>query len=217
MPTKGQEDYLKIIFDENLKQNKITNKFISEELDIKAPSVTHMLQRLEMDGLIEKNDKLGFKLTLKGEEKTKILLSKHRLWELFLIEYLGYTWDEVHKDADLLEHVTSDNLFKKLNIFLKKPKRCPHGKPIYINDDNTNDLLEKKLSELQIGDVRKINVIEDSSKLLKYLSEKNINLNDTFKLISINEFDKSFTINLNNNNVTISHIAANKIYVKEIN
>lgn len=214
MPTRGQEDYLKIIFDENLKKNKITNKFISDELNIKAPSVTHMLQRLKTDELIIKDKNLGFKLTEKGEKKTKTLLSKHRLWELFLIEYLGYTWDEVHGDADLLEHVTSDNLFNKLNIFLKKPKRCPHGKPIYINDDTNQSLLELKLSDLKVNEQKSITVIEDSGELLKYLDEKNIDLNDEFKVININDFDKSITINIKDQNITISQLAASKIYVK---
>lgn len=214
MPTKGQEDYLKIIFEENLKKNKITNKFISDELDIKAPSVTNMLKRLELDNLVIKDKSFGFKLTEEGEFKTKLLLSKHRLWELFLIKYLGYSWDEVHEDADLLEHVTSMNLFNKLNKFLKMPKRCPHGKPIYINDKDAKNMLVTKLSDLKINDERKINVIEDSTELLKYLDNKKVKLNDKFKVIEIDEFDDSLTILINNEKVNISHLAALKIYVK---
>lgn len=214
MITKSQEDYLKIIFDENLKQNKITNKFISNSLNIKAPSVSNMLQKLINDSLIEKDELLGFSLTNKGKDLTKELLSKHRLWEVFLIDYLGYTWDEVHNDADKLEHVTSNELLIKLNEFLGKPKTCPHGKLIYINTDEKRTTLGNNLSELKVGYEGVINVIEDNKELLKYLDNKKIKLYDEFKIININKFDQSITLKVDEKDIIISNLAASKIYVK---
>lgn len=214
MITSNQEDYLKIIYDENLKQNKITNKHISDKLDIKAPSVTAMLNKLILEDYLIKDNKLGFILTNKGKEVTEELLSKHRLWELFLIEHLNYTWDEVHHDADQLEHVTSDQLLDKINTFLGKPTKCPHGKPIYINIKKEADSFGEILINQKINYKGKISVIEDNSELLLYLTDKNININDEFILISKNKLDQSLVLNINNTNITISNYAASKIFVK---
>lgn len=213
MVTRNQEDYLKVIYDENLKGTKITNKFISDSLNIKAPSVSGMLNKLIDDGYLVKDNKFGFLLTDEGMKITELLLSKHRLWELFLIEHLGYTWDEVHKDADKLEHVTSDHLLKKLNIFLGMPKNCPHGKPIYINNKNVIDSFGDKLIDKSVNFKGYINVIEDDSDLLVYLTNKGIKINDDFEIIEMSNLDQSVILLINNEKITISMYAANRIYV----
>lgn len=213
MLTSGKENYLKTIYNENLKNNKITNKLIAELLDVSAPSVSEMISRLIEEDLICKNSEFGYTLTPKGKEATQILLKKHRLWEVFLINHLGYSWDEVHNDADILEHVTSNRLLERLNVFLGKPKFCPHGKAIYGNYED--DYMGFRLNELKVGFKGYINAIEDNKELLKYLTTKTIEPTQEFEIISIDEFDKSMVIKTLIKEIFISDKAASQIYVKQ--
>lgn len=213
MATSGQGDYLKIIYSENLKENKINNKFIAKSLNISAPSVSAMIKKLISDNFITLNKKLGIILTEQGINEVKTLLSKHRLWELFLIDKLNYSWDEVHEDADILEHVTSNKLLNKLNEYLKFPKTCPHGKPIYINNDVNSYLNTKKLSEAKVGFKGIIKVIEDNELLLKHLANKNIFINLEITVININSFDQSMDIKYQNQTTTLTIDATSKIFI----
>src|SRR5690554_2511812 len=116
--SSNQEDYLKVIYLENLKGNHLSNKMIAEKMSVAAPSASDMLGKLTKLELLSKDEAYGFKLSAKGIEVTQRLLKKHRLWEVFLIEKLDYTWDEVHEDADALEHATSNELMERLNKYL---------------------------------------------------------------------------------------------------
>ncbi len=131
--TINQEDYLKAIFELLEKNEKVTNKKISLRLNINKASVTEMLKRLINQGYVLYDDNLGFSLTDVGEVIAKKLISKHRLWEVFLINMLNYHNQNVHHEAEELEHATSDELMEMLNKFLNCPKKCPHGQTIYMN------------------------------------------------------------------------------------
>lgn len=132
--TINQEDYLKAIFELLEKKEKVTNKKISLRLNINKASVTEMLKRLVNQGYVTYESKLGFDLTEMGADLAKKIISKHRLWEVFLIDKLRYQSQNVHHEAEELEHATSDEMMEMLNQFLNCPKRCPHGQVIYLND-----------------------------------------------------------------------------------
>ena len=127
------------------KQENATNKKIADILGIKAASVSEMLKKLVEEGDVYTENK-SICLTESGKKRARALLTKHRLWELFLVEYLGYSWKNVHEDAKALEYVTSNGLKDRLNEFLNKPEHCPHGNEIYENHPDVDKL--KKLSEL---------------------------------------------------------------------
>lgn len=212
--TRSQEDYLKVIYVENLKMNMITNKLISEKMEVSAPSVSDMLNKLIKADLLVKSKDYGYKLSESGIEATQELLKKHRLWEVFLIEKLGYSWDEVHEESDVLEHVTSLKLMDKLNEYLDKPQYCPHGKVIYGNgiEENLEDI--KSMNFMQVGDTGSIHIIEDDILLLQYLSKKEVKIHDTFIVESQDAFDGTLHLSVNGTKVDISERAASMIYVR---
>lgn len=128
----SREDYIKNIFKGIENAGFAQNKDISNYLEVSKPSVTEMIGKLKDDDLVyTENSKIY--LTEQGLKIGEKLISIHRLWEKFLEEVLDFPADQVHNQADLLEHVTSDELVKSLNKYLNYPKNCPHGRIIYIN------------------------------------------------------------------------------------
>ncbi len=212
--SSNQEDYLKVIYLENLKGNHLSNKMIAEKMSVAAPSASDMLGKLTKLELLSKDEAYGFKLSAKGIEVTQRLLKKHRLWEVFLIEKLDYTWDEVHEDADALEHATSNELMERLNKYLDRPEFCPHGKVIYGNGIEENFGSVMRLSELKVGDKSSVHIIEDDALLLQYLSDKNIKIHDIFTIKEINNFDNSVLLEIEGKVSEISSRAAQMIFVR---
>lgn len=209
--TRNREDYLKIIYKLNLQQEKTTNKDIAKAMDISPSSASEMLKKLQSEGLVDIVKGNVF-LTEKALNSTKEVLTKHRLWELFLIEYLGFSWAEVHEQAELLEHATTDKLRDSLNAFLNYPKYCPHGELIYINNEkhNYNPLV---LGMCKQGDIIKVVKVEDDKKLLDYLDSLGIKLNSVLKINSRLDYDDSLNIEVDGKNINISKKALSHIYV----
>ena len=187
----GRDDYISAIYELIEKKETATNKKIAEILGVKAASVSEMLKKLTDEGEVYTENK-SILLTESGKIRARTLLTKHRLWELFLVEYLGYSWQDVHEDAKALEYVTSNGLKDRLNEFLKKPMHCPHGNEIYENHPDTDKL--KKLSEVSRGISCRLHKVEDDRDLIEYLEEKKIALGDEFVVKDIDDFDDSILV-----------------------
>lgn len=132
--TGNKEDYLKIIYELGGEKNKVSNKKISKALNIAPSSVSEMIKKLLDDGFIEYQAYKGIKLNERGVIEAKRVKKVHHLWEVFLVEKLGYNIDEVHQEAEVLEHVTSEKLEKLLDKYLNYPKICPHQTKIERNE-----------------------------------------------------------------------------------
>jgi DtxR family Mn-dependent transcriptional regulator len=130
MTSKSKEDYLKNIYHLQTKQKVVNTTALAGILSVSPASVSEMISRLSKEGLIKNTPYYGFKLTKSGEKIAVNLVRKHRLIEVFLHEHLNYQWDEVHQEAEGLEHVCSDIFIDKLEKYLKYPKVDPHGDPI---------------------------------------------------------------------------------------
>lgn len=128
----NREDYVQAIFRLHEEYGFATNKDVAKMLGVSRPSVSEMTRKLRDDGLV-KIERTKIVITQKGIEIAKNIISKHRIWEQFLKECLGFDVEEVHAQADLLEHVTDDKLKDALNKFLDYPESSPHGNPIYEN------------------------------------------------------------------------------------
>ncbi|MGP1543475.1 MAG: metal-dependent transcriptional regulator [Candidatus Fimenecus sp.] len=210
--TNNREDYLVSIFKLQEREGKATNKRIAECMKISKPSASEMLKKLESDKLIYFKGN-NIKLTDSGIDISKRILSCHRLWEMFLLDRLDYNWQDVHAQADLLEHITSDTLKDKLNAFLGYPKCCPHGSIIY---ENWSEPADKGIymGDLIAGQKAKIIKVDDETTLLRYLDRFGLKLNDRFEVISRDEFDFSMLININGEKISIAQKALKHIYVR---
>lgn len=211
--TNNREDYLQAIFRLKELGEKVTNKKIAEHLNIAPASVSEMLKKLQAEGLIQliKNEVL---LTEEGERESKRVLSCHRLWETFLLQNLNYNWQDVHEQADLLEHVTNEDLKNHLNRFLNYPKTCPHGSIIYENwtDEVRPGIL---LGKLKAGQKAQIIKVDDGDRsLLAYLDRMNIALFDELEVVGLDEFDGSLCVLIHQKEVIISSKALTHILVQ---
>ena len=215
--TLSEENYLKTIYHLTtlLKQEVSTNS-IAEKMETKASSVTDMLKKLAEKDLIHYKKYQGVSLTEKGELTAKMIVRKHRLWEVFLVEKLDFSWDEVHDIAEQLEHIKSDKLINKLDDFLGNPTEDPHGDPI---PDVNGKIIKKE--KLLLSDLKEnqsgicVGVKDTSSEFLKYLDKQEIALGSNIKFISKEAFDLSIKIKVNDNELSISNKIANNLYVKK--
>ena len=209
----GRDDYISAIYELIEKKEIATNKKISEILGVKAASVSEMLKKLVEEGEVYTENK-SILLTETGKMRARALLTKHRLWELFLVEYLGYSWQDVHEDAKALEYVTSNGLKDRLNEFLNKPMHCPHGNEIYENHPETDKV--KKLSEVSKGISCRLHKVEDDRDLIEYLEEKKIALGDEFVVKDIDDFDDSILVSSASEDKHIAGKAAVRMMVEII-
>ncbi|HMS64741.1 MAG TPA: metal-dependent transcriptional regulator [Ignavibacteria bacterium] len=214
---KSFEDYLKNIYSIQISSGKVTNTELSERLNISPAAISEMVSKLSKSDYIENNPYKGFKLTKKGEAIAINLVRKHRIWEVFLVEYLKYPWENVHNEAENLEHASSDELILRMENFLEYPKFDPHGHP--IPDKNGKIIKENivSLSELIVNDKAVIKQVSDeSSEVLQYLSKIGLKLNDEIKVIEKINFDNSFQIHFRSGNIFLSEKLSKNIFVKKV-
>ena len=217
MITQTEENYLKVVF--NLAEQKskpVSTNAISDAIKTSAASVTDMLKRLSEKKLIQYERYKGVLLTAKGKKLAKNLIRKHRLWEVFLFEKLGFNWDEVHEAAEQLEHIRSKLLTKRLDKFLEYPKFDPHGDPIPDVNGNISYSSEVLLNKLKINEKAVIVGVKDhSNKFLQYLDSVNLVLGSKLKIMEHIEYDNSMLILINNKeNLMVSQKVSNNLYVK---
>ena len=213
--TPHKEDYLKQIYRLGGSEKLVSNKDISDALKIAPASVTEMLGKLSREGLIEYEPYKGSRLTSEGLQIAVTLLRGHRLWEVFLIRHLAYSWSEAHEDAELLEHVSPPRLVHRLDSFLNYPEYCPHGSAI----PKPNGLMEtspsQTLDTLAEGDSSSIRKVKEEKELLDYLQGLGIEIGDTFTVISIGAYEGPLTLDFEGKQVQLSHKAACQIYVNK--
>lgn len=127
---QNQEDYLKALYELGGAEINVANKDLAHRLRVSPPSVSEMVSKLLKEGLIYNEKYKGIQLTLDGIKAAEKIKRSHHLWEVFLIEKLGFNADEVHEEAEKLEHVTSKKLQQALDKYLDYPEMCPHGTKI---------------------------------------------------------------------------------------
>lgn len=185
--SKSLEDYLKGIY--LLKKRKqYSNKNLAEYLNISPASVSEMIKKLSNENYLILEGR-NINLTKKGSDIAVNIIRKHRVWEVFLVEKLGYDKDEIHEEAEVLEHVTSDKLLQKLEKFLFYPKECPHGSPIFYDSDGFNEANIMKLSDTEERDEIIILSVEDNIELYDYLREMDVTIKENYNIIRKDPFN----------------------------
>jgi DtxR family Mn-dependent transcriptional regulator len=218
MLSQAEENYLKEIYtlEEETMQLVSTNA-LAEKMRTKASSATDMLQKLAQKALVDYTKYRGARLSTKGKSKAITIVRKHRLWETFLVEKLGFNWDEVHDIAEQLEHIQSKPLTDKLDAFLEYPSFDPHGHPIPNVNGKIVAYDSILLAELKVDEEGILVGVKDSSdRFLKYLSKINMTIGDHIKVLDIEAFDNSVTIDNNATRLTISGNVAKNLYIKSL-
>lgn len=169
--TRSVEDYLKAIYRLSPEGRAASTSEIAHLLELSPPSVSGMVKRLSELGLLEHLPYKGVQLTAEGRRAALRMVRRHRLIEAYLVEFLGYSWDVVHEEAERLEHAVSDKLVERMAAALGHPTVDPHGDPIPTADGSVEELASTPLAALQVGDIAEIvRVAEGESERLRYLA-----------------------------------------------
>lgn len=215
--TRSEENYIKTIFHLGGGDSKsITTNAIAEQMETKPSSVTDMAKKLAEKGLVNYVRYQGVFLTESGIKTALSIIRKHRLWEVFLVKKLDFTWDEVHEVAEQLEHIKSEKLVDKIDELLDFPKYDPHGDPIPTKDGKFLERNKQLLSDMPIKATGVCVGVKDTSvPFLKFLDKNNIALGNNIKVIDKEDFDQSLHIQMEGRELQISHQIASNLYVKK--
>jgi DtxR family Mn-dependent transcriptional regulator len=219
MFSQSEENYLKAIYKitQSSADQTVNTKAISEEMGTSPASVTDMVKKLADKKLLTHEKYYGVVLTREGQKMAITLLRKHRLWEAFLHDKLGFAWDEVHDVAEQLEHIQSIQLIERLDAFLGNPKFDPHGDP--IPNEHGSFTYRNQVSLATIKEpgkkVTMLGVKKHSSDFLRYLDSIQLKPGSTLEILSVGEYDQSLRLSIDQKGeVIITHQVSQDILVK---
>ena len=216
MNSLTEENYLKALFNIANEAGEVNVTELSKNLDIKMPTVTSMMKKLASKKLVHYESYKPLRLTEKGKKEAGLIIRKHRLTEMFLVDKMKMGWEDVHDIAEQIEHIQSPVFFEKMDELLDYPKIDPHGSPI---PDAKGRIIWKeynKLSDCNVGDtVRLAAVINTSSEFLKFLNAREMRLGLKMKIRSIEPFDRSIVVSYGKRTAEVlSNIACERLLVE---
>jgi len=218
MITLTEENYIKAIYHLSSNGEKTVNtNAIASAMQTKASSVTDMIKKLSEKNYADYKKYQGVTLTDDGRRVAVNIIRKHRLWEVFLVEKLNFSWDEVHEVAEHLEHIKSEKLIDELDAFLEFPTYDPHGDPIPDKEGNFKHIEKIVLAKAEVGSTYKcVGVDDTSSKFLKYLDSNNIALGTIITVKHKEPYDNSIKLTLGNSEIVVSQSVAKNLYLKKV-
>ncbi len=208
------EDYIKHIWKLQSAGRRATTKAIADRLDLGRGTVTGMLQQLASRDLVEYEPYYGVRLTAAGEQLALRQIRRHRLIELFLVQTLGLGWEQVHRDAERLEHAVSDELIEQIDSYLGHPDVDPHGAPIPSATGSVARQDFQPLSELEAGEAGVIRRVSDREpEFLTYLKGVGLELNNRVEVIGVDPFGTMHVRLPGGSDAHLAREAAERIHV----
>ncbi|GAB2956642.1 metal-dependent transcriptional regulator [Amycolatopsis acidiphila] len=193
--SSSTEDYIRVIYGLVERGEAVTNTTLAARLEVSPSSASGMVTKLSQQGLVEHVPYRGIELTPAGRLLARGVLRRHRLIETYLVQELGYTWDEVHGEADALEHAVSDRLVERISAKLGHPVRDPHGDPIPAADGSVEELPTRLLDELEPGAVGQIVRVWDTDpNMLRYLADHAIGIGERIEVVERQPFGGSLVV-----------------------
>lgn len=217
MVSLTEENYLKALFNLAGDAGEVNVNELSKQLSIKMPTVTSMMKKLAKKKLVHYESYKPLRLTEKGKQEAVSVIRKHRLTEMFLVEKMGFGWEDVHDIAEQVEHVRSSAFFDKIDEMLGFPKIDPHGAPIPDKNGKFTWMAYDKLSNSRPGETVKISaVIHTSSEFLKFLNNREIRLGTKIRIRSVESFDGSMVVSYGNrSSETLTHTVCERLLVEK--
>jgi DtxR family Mn-dependent transcriptional regulator len=215
MNSLAEENYLKALFTLSNKDGEVNVSELSEKLDIKMPTVTSMMKKLANKGLVHYESYKPIRLTKKGYLEAALIIRKHRLTEMYLVDKMGFGWENVHHIAEQIEHIKAPEFFDKMDELLGYPKIDPHGSPIPDKKGNVQHVSFKKLSNCRVGEkVCVVAVTNSSEEFLKFLNSRTIHLGLVLEVVAIEPFDGSMEVQRNGRTETFSQKVCDRLLVE---
>ena len=214
--TPNKEDYLKCIYEIGTHTQKITNKEIAAQMQVSPPAVTEMIKKMTAEKLIVKDKTNGYLLTDLGLHLVSELYRKHRLIEAFLVHDLGYTTDQIHEEAEVLEHTVSELFVERLEKMLGYPETCPHGGTIPAKGELLVEKYQLTLDQVENAGTYRLARVHDEFELLKYLEKHDLHLGDTLILEQYDPYAQLYALKVNGKELQVNSAIAQQLYVEKI-
>ena len=213
--TPNKEDYLKCIYEIGTEVEKISNKEIASRMQVSPPAVTEMIKRMVSEGLLVKDKSHGYLLTDLGSQLVSDLYRKHRLIEVFLLENLDYTTEEVHEEAEVLEHTVSEHFIDKLDHMLGNPKTCPHGGTIPPKGQLLIEAYQDRLSDVSEPGTYRLRRVQDSFELLNFLDQIQLTIGDDILFKGYDDYTGLYQLQIKDQDIQINHLIAQQLYIEK--
>jgi DtxR family transcriptional regulator, Mn-dependent transcriptional regulator len=217
MASQTEENYLKALFNLADEQGEISATDLGNILQVSTPTVNSMVRNLCKQGLVNYEKYKPISLTAKGKREAALVIRKHRLTEMFLVEKMGFGWEVVHEIAEQIEHIQSPAFFDRMDELLGNPTIDPHGSPIPDKNGKIVWKSYQKLSDCKPGDTVKLSALTHSSEdFLIFLNGKKLHLGVVIKIESVEKYDGSMTIfYLKKHREVLSHVVCDKLLVEK--
>ena len=219
MYSQSEENYLKSLFNLANSKGEVSANDLSKMLDIKMSSVNSMMKKLAEKKLVYYESYKPLRLTEKGKKEAGLIIRKHRLTEMFLVQKMGFGWEQVHEIAEQIEHLQSPHFFEKMDEMLGYPTIDPHGSPIPDKSGKVGWVKYEKLSDCKEGDTVKLAaVIHTTDDFLKFLNLRGLSLGIQLTIGAVEKFDGSMVISHHNKkgSFTLSHIVCDRLLVEKL-
>jgi DtxR family Mn-dependent transcriptional regulator len=212
-----EENYLKALYTLSYDNGEVNVNDLSKHLNIKMPTVTSMMKKLASKKFVNYESYKPLRLTEKGKKEAALIIRKHRLTEMYLVEKMGFGWEQVHHIAEQIEHIHAPDFFEKMDELLHYPKLDPHGSPIPDKNGKTTWKEYNTLSKYKTGDnVTLVAVTRSSDEFLKYLNSREIHLGLKIKICSVEPFDGAMVVSYkNHSSETMSLTACERLLVEK--
>lgn len=213
--TRAQEDYLKALYHLHGDQRPVPTRDLAQRLGISSPSVSEMVTRLTAQGLVEHDRYKGQQLTREGRKVALELVRHHRLLEMFLVQVLGYSWDEVHDEAERLEHVISERMEQRIFELLGRPELDPHGHAIPSASGKVRSLSDRPLSECHAGEKVVVQgVSDDDAGRLRELERRGLMPGTHLDVVSVTEYESPIVVRIKGHRVSVPLGLARAIFIE---
>ena len=214
--TRSQQDYLKALYLLGGSDKPVPTRELAQRLGISSPSVSEMVTRLSAQGLVEHDRYRGQQLTKDGRKVALELVRHHRLLEMFLVQVLGYSWDEVHEEAERLEHVISERMEERIFELLGRPQLDPHGHAIPTLTGRVKPVSNRPLSEGRVGEKVVVQgVSDDDPGKLRELDRRGLHPGVHLSIVGGSEFESPIEVRVKGRRESIPLGLARAIFVTE--
>ena len=212
-----EENYLKAAYTLSEKSGEVSVNELSKMRNSNMPTVNSMVKKLSEKGYLIYQSYKPVQLTEMGEKTALLIIRKHRLTEMFLVEKMGFGWEEVHEVAEQIEHIKSPKFFAKMDELLDYPTVDPHGSPIPDASGKIRWKTYETLDKFNEGDKLKLVAVNNSNDdFLRYLNSKSITLDIQIEVISREEFDQNMTVHFNGKTEVLSPKVTEKLLVEKL-
>lgn len=218
MASQTEENYLKSLFNLANDNNEVNISELATQMQVSMPTVNSMVKTLQKNGWLIYEKYKPVTLTPKGKKEAALIIRKHRLTEMFLVNKMGFGWEEVHEIAEQVEHIHAPKFFERMDEMMGFPTIDPHGSPIPDKQGRIQEINYLTLSKCKAGQTIILAALTNSSiEFLEFLNGRNLSLGTELKILSKEAYDQSIVVTyLDHTSETLSEKVCEKLLVKVV-